>query len=630
MEEKVLHPQESSASMGGAKKKEEILWSGVLQKRGHLRKNWLTRFFVLTPTHLRYYKKPRSPHISSTWNTDKRYLRGELRLADLIHVESSGADHRPYCFVATFVRQANVLWLYHAHSTIDYHIQANSDDDRDKWIRLLTSQRGPKFHASVSSSSSMKLAGGSSSSMICLAPSAPRDIYLYMVGHCSDDLPGDAVASAKVLAEEFPIFVALIRELDGGDDEHVLVHVLDQMVGEVLDGAWNETVKKVLALAAEQKLATASTLWTDAVKTAYMVIMKAMHKQSASSSSRQLKSTFVHGPRLHRQPSSATFASTYSLGRILGSGAHSVVRVGWHHQQLKQVAVKCIAKAKLLRHEQTSLLQEVAILRQLRHPNIVPLLDFVEEVDMYYIVTPLCTGGELFQDLVKRTQYTEDDARHVLLKLAHAVAYIHAQNIMHRDIKPENVLLFSSAPGAEIMLADFGFARMSLGNHLGTACGTPEYIAPEVVKGIKYGIAVDCWSLGVLLFILLSGQPPFPGHNHADILARVAVGAYSMDAAPWVQVSNAAKALVRRLLTVDPSQRLTADALLHDPWMLGCNTAGTDGGDDEGKRDVTQLGSALEEMRLWRASGGSSGQLSQADDLDDTLLDDELAKPVAN
>ncbi|OQR88105.1 calcium/calmodulin-dependent protein kinase [Achlya hypogyna] len=615
MEERVLQPQESI----GGKKKEDIVWSGVLQKRGHLRKNWLTRFFVLTPTHLRYYKKPRQS--LATWNTDKRYLRGELRLADLVHIELATMD-RPFCFVATFLRQSHLCWLVQSHSVIDYYIQANSEEDRDKWVRLLSAKRSvPKLNPSASSS--MKLeANSSSSSMVLLAPTAPRDVFTYIVGHGGDDYQSDAAASAKVLAEEFPIFVALLRELEACTDASVLVHVLDQVVGEVHDGAWNDLLKKVLAIAAEAKLAVSPAMWTADVKTAYVAIMKAMHKQSHGAG-RLAKSSSL---RLKPAPPQS-FAAAYMLGRVLGAGAHSVVRVAWHHAQLKQVAVKCIAKSKLSAHEQASLLQEVAILRQLAHPNIVPLLDFVEEDAMYYIVTPLCTGGELFQDLVKRSQYTEGDARTVLRKLASAVAYIHAQHIMHRDIKPENVLLYSSAPGAEIMLADFGFARLSLGNHLGTACGTPGYIAPEVVKGTKYGVAVDCWSLGVLLFILLSGTPPFPGSNHADILARVAVGAYSMDAAPWALVSPRAKALVRRLLCVNPAERLTAEELLRDPWMVGDL-------EDEAKPDAPQLGSALVEMRLWRASGGSSGHLSQACDAHDDAsslpdLDDELAQPLS-
>ncbi|OQR98836.1 calcium/calmodulin-dependent protein kinase, partial [Thraustotheca clavata] len=481
-----------------------------------------------------------------------------------------------------------------------------SEDDRDKWVRLLTSKRSPKYHYASASSSSMKMEANSSS-MVFLAPSAPKDIYLYIVGQYHDELPGDAIATAKMLAEEFPIFVALVREIYTSQDADVLVHILDQIVGEVHDGAWNDTLKKILAIAAEQKLAHAQTLWTDTVKTAYVAVMKAMHKKHHSSG-RLPKNTVL---RLHRQQSSPSFASAYTLGRVLGSGAHSVVRVGWHHQQMKQVAVKCIVKSKLSAHEQSSLLQEVSILKQLHHPNIVPLLDFIEEEAMYYIVTPLCTGGELFQDLIKRTQYTENDARTVMSKLASAVAYIHAQHIMHRDIKPENVLLYSSAPGAEIMLADFGFARLSLGNHLGTACGTPGYIAPEVVKGVEYGVAVDCWSLGVLLFILLSGQPPFPGHNHADILSRVAVGAYSMDAPQWKVVSPEAKALVRQLLCVNPKKRLSAKDILTHPWIL--KPKSTDD-DEETKGDAKQLGSALEEMRIWRASGGSSGLLSQACD----------------
>ncbi|GLD95871.1 hypothetical protein PINS_up004549 [Pythium insidiosum] len=178
----------------------------------------------------------------------------------------------------------------------------------------------------------------------------------------------------------------------------------------------------------------------------------------------------------------------------------------------------------------------------LDHPNVVPLLDYFEEDRCYYIVTPLCTGGELFDALVKRKSYTEEDARTLMRKLASAIMYIHSRGIVHRDLKPENILLKTSAPGAEVMIADFGFARsMGSGQKRWTACGTPGYVAPEIIRGESYGAEVDCWSLGVILFILLCGYPPFSGDNHAIVFEKVLEARYKFASPDWDDVSESAR-----------------------------------------------------------------------------------------
>ncbi|KAF0690869.1 Aste57867_17790 [Aphanomyces stellatus] len=153
-----------------------------------------------------------------------------------------------------------------------------------------------------------------------------------------------------------------------------------------------------------------------------------------------------------------------------------------------------------------------------------------------------------------------------MTQLADALAYLHAHGVVHRDVKAENVLLHSSSVHAPLLLADFGFAKR-LPWTKGTTCGTPAYMAPEVLLGHAYDAAVDCWSLGVILYMLLSGQPPFPGSNHADICQRVVQAHVSMDHPNWATVGDDAKALVLALLTKDPATRLTAAQVQDHRWM---------------------------------------------------------------
>jgi len=208
------------------------------------------------------------------------------------------------------------------------------------------------------------------------------------------------------------------------------------------------------------------------------------------------------------------------------------------------------------------------IMKSLSHPNLIPLLDYYDEESKMYLITPICTGGELFDELTKRKTYTEEDARQVMKKIADALQYIHSKGIVHRDLKPQNILLKSSALDSEIFIADFGFARSeSKLRRRGTQCGTPSYIAPEIVQGKAYGCEVDCWSLGVILYILLCGSFPFHGENHHEILSNVSKGDYHMSGKEWENVTENAKDLVKKLLCINPSRRLTARGVLSHPWI---------------------------------------------------------------
>lgn len=427
-------------------------------------------------------------------------------------------------------------------------------------------------------------------------------------------------------------------------------------------------VKALVAAAGEAKLDACPQCWTDAVRAAYASIMRSLHfalkaadAPSSSRASAAVPSSTTTCPASPRSvapprppcdsdsdsegdasdgsrrnddeasalcrdatrdddaPAAASdapkkpFHRTYKLGRKLGAGGFSVVHIAAHRRTRKQVAVKIISKRELLLAGDSAALaalqHEVRIMATLDHPNLVPLLDFFDERDFCYLVTPLCTGGELFDALVRRKSYTERDARALLRKLARAIAYLHARGIVHRDLKPENILLKSSAPDAEIMIADFGFARdlRTLSGRRGTACGTPGYVAPEVVRGEPYGAEVDCWSLGVILFILLCGYPPFGGKNHAVVLDKVAHGAFAFEAPYWDAVSPAAKDLVQKLLTVDRRQRLRAEDIERHPWMaMGEDEEDGEVGGEEEEQQEVQVAAADESER--KAAADEDGE----------------------
>jgi serine/threonine protein kinase len=189
----------------------------------------------------------------------------------------------------------------------------------------------------------------------------------------------------------------------------------------------------------------------------------------------------------------------------------------------------------------------------------------------------LCQGGELFDRVVEKDHYSEKEAARAVIAVARALQHCHHHDIVHRDLKPENLLYFEPPPSLETLkLADFGLAHLlEPGASLRTACGTPGYVAPEIVKNLPYNSAVDMWSLGIVLYILLCGFPPFYDDNTAVLFDTIARGVYEFTPPYWDAVSDEAKAVVSKLMCADPKKRLTADQLLAEPWVKGEGTPDT-------------------------------------------------------
>jgi len=219
--------------------------------------------------------------------------------------------------------------------------------------------------------------------------------------------------------------------------------------------------------------------------------------------------------------------------------------------------------------EMEMLKNEIAILKDLDHPNIVKMFEFLEDDKRIYIVTEICKGGELFDEILNRSKFDENDAAVVMKQLLSAINYCHTKKIVHRDLKPENMLLEQDKDLEKIKIVDFGTSLMyDPSKKLDEKLGTAYYIAPEVIKK-SYNEKCDLWSCGVIMYILISGEPPFndPRADNDAIMKKVELGKYDLEHGVWKSVSKEAKDLIKKLLTYDPAERIGAEQALQHPWI---------------------------------------------------------------
>ncbi|XP_049578426.1 calcium/calmodulin-dependent protein kinase 1Db [Syngnathus scovelli] len=261
--------------------------------------------------------------------------------------------------------------------------------------------------------------------------------------------------------------------------------------------------------------------------------------------------------------------SVFDFKEVLGTGAFSEVVMAREKATGKMVAIKCIPK-KALKGKEMSLENEIAVLRKIKHENIVALEDIYESSNHLYLIMQLVSGGELFDRIVEKGFYTEMDASRLIRQVLDAVNYLHSMGIVHRDLKPENLLYFSPHDESKIMISDFGLSKMEgTGDVMATACGTPGYVAPEVLAQKPYSKAVDCWSIGVIAYILLCGYPPFYDENDSKLFEQILKADYEFDAPYWDDISDSAKDFIGRLMEKDPEKRFTCDQALEHPWIAG-------------------------------------------------------------
>uniref|UniRef100_A0A8C2I3N1 CaM kinase-like vesicle-associated protein n=1 Tax=Cyprinus carpio TaxID=7962 RepID=A0A8C2I3N1_CYPCA len=219
---------------------------------------------------------------------------------------------------------------------------------------------------------------------------------------------------------------------------------------------------------------------------------------------------------------------------------------------------------------------EIMILKMVKHPNILQLIDAFETRKEFFIIQELATGGDVFDWILDQGNYTERDAANVIRQVLEAVAYLHSLNIVHRNLKLENLMYYRESNHNKVVLRDFYLSRFENGS-ITEPCGTPEYLAPEVVARHRYGRPVDCWAVGVIVYILLSGNPPFYDETEEEntdmhnriIFCRIVAGEFEFDSPYWDEISPAAKELVCRLMEVDPMLRITAQDALSHGWIAG-------------------------------------------------------------
>jgi len=260
----------------------------------------------------------------------------------------------------------------------------------------------------------------------------------------------------------------------------------------------------------------------------------------------------------------------YVFSEEIGRGSFSVVRKGRHKETGKTFAIKCIQK-RLIKIQ--LLEREIQIMKCLKHPNILPLVEVFDNKDFIFLVLELVTGGELFDRIVERGNYSEKDASSIVNQILQAVQYLHSQGIVHRDLKPENLLVRDTTDSnIHIYVADFGLSRMFDDNQsLTTYCGSPEYVAPEVLSCVPYGKPVDLWSVGVITYILLTGFLPFYDKNHAILFEKIQRVEYNWDDCP--EVTPTAKHFIQHLLVLDPAKRYSVESALNHPWVKGENVS---------------------------------------------------------
>jgi len=263
-----------------------------------------------------------------------------------------------------------------------------------------------------------------------------------------------------------------------------------------------------------------------------------------------------------------TFREVYQLNARLKSGSFATVCRGTHRATGKKIAVKCVLRKDLPPSDDAAIYDEVLILSTLRHSYICPLIDFFEERECYFLIMELMSGGDLFDRIGKRKSYTEDDARNLCRKMLESVRYCHENSVAHCDMKPKNLLLMSDDDDVQMKLADFGFAtRVYSPSSLTKQCGTPFFVAPEVLMRSPYDQQSDMWSCGVIIFLLLGGDLPFMGRSQKELFRNIVMGQYEFEEDGWAHVSDEAKELVKKLLVTDPAHRLTSREAMASTWM---------------------------------------------------------------
>ncbi|XP_076019044.1 serine/threonine-protein kinase DCLK2-like [Genypterus blacodes] len=290
----------------------------------------------------------------------------------------------------------------------------------------------------------------------------------------------------------------------------------------------------------------------------------------------------------NRCVSSSIINDKYKVGKVIGDGNFAVVKECVERSTGQEFALKVIDKARCCGKEHL-IENEVAVLRRVRHPSIIQLIEVDDTPTQLFLVMELVKGGDLFDAITSSTKYSERDASAMVFNLSGAIKYLHRMNIVHRDIKPENLLVCEYPDGTKsLKLGDFGLATVVEGP-LYTVCGTPTYVAPEIIAETGYGLKVDIWAAGVITYILLCGFPPFRSENNVqeELFDQILRGKLEFPSPDWDIISLPAKMLISQMLQVNVDARYTAEEVLSHPWVtdeapLDTNTVSSTEDQDSG------------------------------------------------
>lgn len=316
----------------------------------------------------------------------------------------------------------------------------------------------------------------------------------------------------------------------------------------------------------------------------------------------------------------------YQFRGSLGEGATSVVKLAFNKTTFQYFACKVVAIQHLDTAQRREKFEnEIRIMQQLSHPNIVMLMDLLKDDNFYYIVMELCSKGELFDHIVEKKTIPETEAHDLMFQIISGVKFCHENGIAHRDLKPENILFDTRG---RVKISDFGLSRISQPHALtGTQCGSPCYASPECLSGQPYDpFLSDIWACGVILYVMVTGQLPWTGINNREMFEQIKKGQYRTPAF----LSDNCRDLIAKLMAVNPKERISLQDALNHRWMIGASTkmeAARNVMAAVSLQDVDKFFAAIsEEERLDMASVG--GALKHSSSLFDVTPEKtELATP---
>nr|XP_009458177.3 serine/threonine-protein kinase 33 isoform X1 [Pan troglodytes]XP_016775792.2 serine/threonine-protein kinase 33 isoform X1 [Pan troglodytes]XP_054518008.1 serine/threonine-protein kinase 33 isoform X1 [Pan troglodytes]XP_054518009.1 serine/threonine-protein kinase 33 isoform X1 [Pan troglodytes]XP_054518010.1 serine/threonine-protein kinase 33 isoform X1 [Pan troglodytes]XP_054518011.1 serine/threonine-protein kinase 33 isoform X1 [Pan troglodytes]XP_054518012.1 serine/threonine-protein k len=291
------------------------------------------------------------------------------------------------------------------------------------------------------------------------------------------------------------------------------------------------------------------------------------------------RGNFTEGKVPHiRIENGAAIQEIYTFGRILGKGSFGMVIEATDKETETKWAIKKVNKVKAGSSAVKLLEREVNILKSVKHEHIIHLEQVFETPKKMYLVMELCEDGELKEILDRKGHFSENETRWIIQSLASAIAYLHNNDIVHRDLKLENIMVKSSLIddnneiNLNIKVTDFGLAVKKQSRSeamLQATCGTPIYMAPEVISAHDYSQQCDIWSIGVIMYMLLRGEPPFLASSEEKLFELIRKGELHFENPVWNSISDCAKSVLKQLMKVDPAHRITAKELLDNQWLTG-------------------------------------------------------------